>query len=381
VPHSRPLSLLASIVVSILLAAAVGMFGHPPAPGAASSRAVSAPSTADRVRGLSVVWTDTRAGQGVEVWTLALDGSPARLVTTLPSGFTPLALGDHFLALGDADSLVVLDLITGARRDVSTGQVVRSALFVDGALVYATHVGCGPETADGFQVAQLDLANGAVRPITRIIAPGMELLGFTAATRELIVLPRGCDVGLAQIQTMNTDSGAITGTVAVEGCGWVRVTPDGGQALVSWMFCAERSSEAPLDGRVYNLHSGDARPFGVRDGAPTGTPFVIAPDSGRAALAVSVVRGTGSGARRSGGVWLMRLDDLTMTELWPDGGAEAIPVAWSPDGGALLAGSVLAQGVCAYAVVDVATGAVTPLPEMLTVCGVNGAVVGWTALG
>jgi hypothetical protein len=52
-----------------------------------------------------------------------------------------------------------------------------------------------------------------------------------------------------------------------------------------------------------------------------------------------------------------------------------------PDGDALLAGSVLAQGVCAYAVVDMATGEATPLPETLTVCGANGIVVGWTALG
>ncbi|HEY7268596.1 MAG TPA: hypothetical protein VH951_02095, partial [Dehalococcoidia bacterium] len=59
---------------------------------------------------------------------------------------------------------------------------------------------------------------------------------------------------------------------------------------------------------------------------------------------------------------------------------EQSPVAWSPDGRYLLFQTVQAQGVCSYAYVDMNSRTLKPVNPDITVCGVNGDVLGWAVL-
>src|SRR5262249_12617586 len=98
-------------------------------------------------------------------------------------------------------------------------------------------------------------------------------------------------------------------------------------------------------------------------------------------LAAYAVQVTAPGARpTSGGTFLLDAATGVTRSLALAQGAEQFPVSWSPDGASLLMGSVLAMGACSFSIVDVSTGATTPLPEDVRFCGVSGQVLGWTAI-
>jgi hypothetical protein len=332
------------------------------------------------VENLTMVWTDTRAGQGVEIWAMRLDDMQPRQVITLANGTRPLALNGRHLALSTATSLVLIDLISGEQRTLEAGQPVRSALYADGFLYYVTRAGCGPQTEEGHRLFRINMETGQSELVVRVDGPGTELLGYAAAGPALIAMPRGCDIGVNAIWTVDPSTGAVIRETPVFGCGWARVTDDGTRAVVGHIFCPPLPTEPSADATVYDINTGDVRRFTVSEGAITNTPMVLSPHGRQAAFAVTVTSGTGPGATRSGGVWLLDLDGLTATRLWQDDSAEAMPMAWSPDGSALIAGSVLAQGFCEYSVVDTRTGEAVSLGESVTVCGVNGEVVGWTVV-
>jgi hypothetical protein len=91
---------------------------------------------------------------------------------------------------------------------------------------------------------------------------------------------------------------------------------------------------------------------------------------------------TRPGSSRGDGIYILDRASRQFAPLVEGEGAEQYPVAWSPDGRYLLYAVVEAQGVCHYAYVDAEADDPQPVPVNpdITMCGVNGNVVGWTDL-
>lgn len=344
----------------------------------------------DAPASLALVWTDTSRGEDVEVWVAAADGRQARQIASFASGTQPLALAGSHLALSGEGGLIVLDLTTGERHRIPVDPIevegvefvpsVRGALFAGRGLYYATRVGCGPSAEAGYQILRFDLDAGDLRLVAALPGPGGELYNYRPSTNELLVMPRGCDIGIGRFLYLDIITGETTARFSVTGCGTPSAAPDGSAIIVPNFTCSTVPGEEGIDARLYSGRGALLGTFTAPEGAVTGTPFRISPDSRTAAYAATIRQGDGPGATRSAGLWLLDLESRTAAKLWQDDGAELIPVAWAPDGASILAGSVQAMGYCTYVAVDVATGEAHPIAESITVCGANGQMLGWTRL-
>ena len=162
----------------------------------------------------------------------------------------------------------------------------------------------------------------------------------------------------------------------MEGCGWIRVSPTGRQALLSYASCS-RPGQAEL--AVVDLQDASRRELSFAKDAPSFQPFVYSPDGARAAYGLALGRGNPAGRAASGGIWLLDTLTLNTARLWQDAGLESWAIDWSPDGAMLLVASVEAQGLCGYYVVDVTSGEARQIIDA-TGCGANGTMVGFSAL-
>ena len=325
---------------------------------------------------LVLVYLDS-ANPGVsDVWVSFVDGASRRLVATLPAAARALALRGSTLLLATEQDLVSVDLTNGTlRRTGLGGRVASGYLTENGTAFFTTRRGCGPAEAK-MLLGRIDGTTGVQTNIAELELPGAEILWHDPATADLVVLPRGCDPGIAELRLLDGKTGLEKARVAVQGCGWARLSPNGQQALVSYAYCSGPNNPELT---VIDFQDAGRRELRFAKDGPSAHPFVYSPDGARAAYGLALARGNPGGIAASGGIWLLDPSSLASTKLWQDPGLESWAIDWSPDGSALVIASVLAQGACDYYVVDVATGAATSVSG-INGCGVNGTLVGFATL-
>jgi hypothetical protein len=211
-----------------------------------------------------------------------------------------------------------------------------------------------------------------------------EVIGLDSAAGELFVLPRGCDVGVGEIQVYSAETGELLRTVPVEGCGGAVVSANGRTGVTAWQGCTLPDGHAGAVATIYDLATGESRDVKAFTNATVRGDLVLSRDGSLLALGGSLGGVAGPRGSSSGALWLVTpapLEAKRDVKLLLEGaGLEAFPVDWSSDGRFLLAGVVEAQGRCTYRIVEVATGATHPVNPEITVCGANGRVLGWTEL-
>jgi hypothetical protein len=328
---------------------------------------------------MSLVYVDSRDGTP-HLFVAKSDGSSPRKVIDLPPGSRAIDLRNNVLLAG-GDSLVLVDLRDGKMVDIKPGAAVRDARFIDNeTVVFSTAgSGCPPTTKPTLQ--SYSTKDGMKK---ELYAGGFTTITIAGVGKDGTVAfaPRGCDVGISQVLTLNAKTGGAPADVKPMnmGCGWVIASPETMDAVVSWKSCTAPDSK---DATVYSLGTTNTRaPKDLK--APAGgsnaMPWVLRPGGKEAALATAQSTGTGPGSTRSSGIWLVDLRTGDFKDLAPAAGAEQFPVSWTADGRYLLAASVQAQGVCSYSVIDANEKKVAPLPEALTFCGPNGVVLGLTVI-
>jgi len=341
----------------------------------------------DALDGMSLVWLDSSTGRSADLWVAGADGADPRLVAGFPSGTRVLAMSGALMALDVRDRLVVVDLVSGEQRDVELPRSPRGAVFGGDGLLFVTTAGnrtCAPDPLELPQPSRLvrvDLATGDAQVIAVSSGGLLDVLSADAGTREVVVLPRGCDVGIGELRLYDMDSGELRRTVSARGCGWATVAPEGVRALVGWESCTVPDAHTGAIATLVDLTSGEGRDITAVTNAAARGPFLFSPDGARIAVGGSFGGVVGRPGSTTGAVWLADAATLELRPLAQGLAREAVPLDWSPDGRFLLVSAVQAQGFCSLGVVDTVTGDVRPIAENITVCGVNGEVTGWTALG
>ena len=171
--------------------------------------------------------------------------------------------------------------------------------------------------------------------------------------------------------------------MSVFGCGSASVAVDKKLALVA--ACGTSPNKSDIQATLVNF----AGPSPVLTDVKTTTgttinfdPFQIKPGGTQVALGTQEVLTTPrAGGSRSTGLFLYDLTTASLTSAAPAESAEQYAIGWSPDGRYLLAASVQAQGICGFSIVDTASKGVTKVDPGITVCGLNGGMIGWTKLG
>jgi hypothetical protein len=369
---------LALVTALLALASPAGVTGGTTAAASASSADGEGQSVWPTT--LSLVYMDQRSGNGVDLWVAAYDGSDARIVASFPNGTRALAVSGPHVALAVSDGIALLDLRDGEARTVVQRGLITSGLIAGDTLFYVVRNACGGPDAGRGQLVRVDIPTRTRSDLGPLESSGASIAGYDPDAKTLTLVPYGCDPGFRELLVMDATTGALVDRHPVEGCGWGAASPDGTLALVSEQACAGDDPDGgPVT--VYNFADGSRQPLRPPEGRFTQTRWLISPNGPFAAFALSVQRGMGPASTRSDGLWLMNLQLMNSFRLWNDGGAEALPVAFSPDGAHVLAGSVQAMGVCSYAVIALLSGEVRPVSDGITVCGANGEVLGWTSIG
>jgi hypothetical protein len=374
------------LLIAALLSACSGGSKTTPtstaAAGTAEVRATAqpAPTSAPTAPKLSLVYVDRAAGPQ-QLKLAGMDGSNPRTVVTLPQGSRVLDLKLANVLVTGGGGLVVRNLVTNASTTVTTtGNVSFAKLLGDTAVVYAVPGGCGPPGPPKSTLMLADLRNASQKELASFPFGNLSIIGVDAASNIIAVAPRGCDVTTSEVDLVKIADGSKQ-TFAVQGCGWVEISGDFRRALASWLGCTRPAPHATADASAFDLAS--ASPPGRDLQAPAGgsnqQPWLFRPGSQEAALGTAA-RIAGPGGTTSTGLWLLDVTTEQFQQIAPASGLEQYPVAWSPDGRYLLFASVQAQGVCSYAYVDMTSRAVKPVSPDITVCGINGELLGWAVL-
>ena len=110
-------------------------------------------------------------------------------------------------------------------------QFARGAAFAGDRLVLIATAGAGACAPDPLalpqpsRLIQFDLATGETAEIAAVSGRLLDVLWASAVTREVVVLPRGCDVGIGELRVYNADGGELLRTAAVDGAvlRWARL--------------------------------------------------------------------------------------------------------------------------------------------------------------
>ena len=330
---------------------------------------------------MSLVYIDSRDSTA-QVFVAKHDGSDGKKLANLPQGARPLDLRAGVLLAGDGEQLVLLDLRDGKTVDLKPNGTVTDARFIDdGTIVFATSAGCSGNGKVKTTLQTLALKDGAKKEVTTTESGSLTIAGV-AKDGTVAIVPRGCDVGVSEVQTVNAKASATPDVERTQtlGCGWATAAPELKTAVVSWKSCTPPESKTGIDATIYTLGPNQKPPLDIKSpaGGANPSPWLIRPGRSEAVLATAETSGTGPDASKSTGLWVVDLTSGQVRGLAPAAGQEQFPVSWTPEGRYLLAASVQAQGNCSYLIVDAVDKKVTALPDSITFCGPNGQVLGWT---
>jgi hypothetical protein len=352
-----------------------------PATPTPAPAATATPTDTAGLEALSLVYVDTRRGQGGDIFIADAGGANPRLILSEPAFRRPLDVAGSTLAAVGQTGVMLIDLDTGEPALIEETEVVfDGGFFDDETFLYSSSGGCTPA---GGSLYRIDLLGAAVE---ELVASELSLtiVGTDPATNTVALLPRGCDVGIAAIEVYDATTGALRNSFAVEGCGWAIAALDQGKAVTSWQSCTRPDDHLDADATVYDF--GIVGPTGIDVTVPgvesNAAIWLPRPAHAEVALGATVGVGIGPGSARGAGIYILDLATRQFAPLVEGEGAEQYPVGWSPDGRYLLYAIVEAQGVCHYAYVDAESDDPQPVPVNpdITMCGVNGNVVGWTVL-
>jgi hypothetical protein len=333
---------------------------------------------------LSLVYVDARSGTP-QLFVSKSDGSSPRKVLDLQRGTRVLDVRDTVALVAGvrevaanpptSDPLLLVDLRDGKTVDLKPNGAVRDGRFLDAdTIVFATAgSGCGPQqmkpTLQSYSVkdgAKKELYAGGYTSIT---------IAGIGKDGTVVFSPRGCDIGLSQVVSVNAKAGGAPKELEVRGCGWTAASFELMDVVVGG--CGEK------DGTLYGLPPNTHPPRDFK--APGGqanlyAPWVLRPGGREIAFSMIQTTGTGPGSTRGGGISVVDLSSGQFRDLAPPAGSEQSAVAWTPDGRYLLASAVQAQGLCSFSIIDTQDKKVTPLPDAISFCGTNGAVWGFTTI-
>jgi hypothetical protein len=288
----------------------------------------------------------------------------------------------NVLLAGGGEQLMLVDLRDGRTVDAKPTGSVTDARFIDGdTIVFTTQGGCGGPERKKATLQAMDLKDGSKKEL--FANDGVSItIGGIGKDGTIAVAPRGCDTGVGEIQLVNAKGTPAPVRTETRGCGWAIASPDSMDAVVSLKSCTAPSGKADVDAVVYSLGNAGRAPRDLKAPAGGSNPaiWVLRPGGKEAALATAQTTGTGPGATRSSGIWLVDLRTGEFKDLAPASGAEQFPVSWTPDGRYLVAASVQAQGLCSFSIVDANEKKVTLLPDAISFCGPNGVVLGLTVI-
>jgi hypothetical protein len=330
---------------------------------------------------LSLVYVDTRRGQGGDIYIADADGSNSRLLLSDPSYSRALDVAGNTLAAVAQNGLLFVSLASGKPSPIDESERIFDGRFFDQqTFFYSVTSGC-PE--GGGTLFRVELPE--VEPVELVTSDfSLSIVGVDLATNTIAIVPRGCDVGIASMEVYDALTGQLRNTLAVEGCGWAIAALDQGKAITSWQSCTQPLNHTGAHATVYDfgIVGPTGRDITVPVVDPNAMPWLRRPGHAEVVFGTTTSLGAGPGRERSGGIYTLGLANRQFGRLVDGEGAEQYPVAWSPDGRYLLYAVVEAQGVCHYAYID--AGADNPEPVAInpdiTICGVNGEVVGWTEL-
>jgi len=303
-------------------------------------------------------------------------------VMDLPQGSSVADVRDNLVLVRGSQTLTLVDLRDGKTLDVKPSGSVRDARFADGdTVLYVTAAGCGGDNLPRPTLFSYSIRDGARKEVYVHSQPGANItIAGIGRNGTIAISPRGCDVGVSEVLQLNyTTTGTPPVRTETRGCGFVIASLETMDAIVSEKGCTSANQR---DAVAYPLRPSARAPRDLK--APAGgsnaQPWKLRPGGQEAALGTSQIVGTGPGSTRGSGLWLVDLRSGEFKELAPATGAEQYAVSWTLDGRYLVAAAVQAQGVCSYSIVDANDKKVTQLPETISFCGVNGDVVGLTAI-
>ena len=125
----------------------------------------------------------------------SLDGAAKRHVSTLLRSTRALDLRGSLLALASDEDLVILDLASGSDQRVTVGPRLSSGLIGPDGLVMLHHARRLRGRVPGDARPRVDSATGDARTSPRLKASGADLAWQDPASGDVMVVPRGCDVG------------------------------------------------------------------------------------------------------------------------------------------------------------------------------------------
>jgi hypothetical protein len=372
------------VLLSVLLASCGGddKKGNDIIGGSSSGTSTSGSSGATGgLNDMSLVYVDSRNGTP-QLFVAKADGSSPRKVIDLKQGTRPYDMRGAVLLTGGGDQLTLVDLRDGKTVDAKPNGMVTDARFLDAdTIIYTTNGSCGGPDRKKATLQSMTVKDGAKKEL--FVNDGIAIsIAGVGKDGAIAVAPRGCDVGVSEIQLINTKSGAPPIRTETRGCGWAIASPDSMDAIVSLKSCTPPENKQDVDAIVYPLlpSARGAKDLRAPAGGSNPSLWIMRPGGKEAALATAQTTGTGPGSTRSSGLWLVDLRTGEFKDLAPAAGAEQFPVSWTPDGRYLLAASVQAQGLCSFSIVDANEKKVTPLPEGLSFCGPNGLVLGLTTI-
>ena len=350
-----------------------------PATETLAPQPIQPPQTSTR---LALVFVDTSRGQTADLYVGEMNGTEAHLVASLDLPARALGVAGTTVAMLDSNNQIVfIDLVRGERRAMpAPAGVVFDARFVDETtFLYSVGPGCAHSGTQGRLMAVV--VSTLVQRELHSNDLSLTIAGVEASTGEVALVPRGCDPSVNSVVVHSIADGAEIADVPAAGCGWVVAAPAIEAVIVSWLACTPLPREA-ADATIYRYAEGaaEARSVTAPGGGANMHPFLFRPGADEAALGTTVTEGAGPGSASAGGIWLLSLATLDFELIVPAEGAEQFPVQWSADGRYLLYGTVLAQGLCRYGIVDTQNLQLQLVPEAIQFCGINGNVVGWATL-
>ena len=356
-----------------------------PPPATATPEPAATPTVTPQpgsLAALSLVYVDTRRGQGGDIYVADADGSNPRMVLNEPGFSRPLDLHQSLLAAVTKTGISFVDL---ASNDVPwalplTEAISSGRFFDDGVFLYTTGSGC-PLNPGGV-LTRYEVGSKSTPIVTT--DTGLMIVGTDVNTNSVAVVPRGCDVGIDGIDVYDALTGNLRNSLDVQGCGWAIAALDQAKAITSWLSCTPPANHADADATVYDfgIVGPTDRDITVPVVDSNAMLWIRRPGHADVAFGTTTSLGAGPGGTRSGGIYTLSLANRTFAIIVDGEGAEQYPIAWSPDGRYLLYATVEAQGVCHFAYLDTSTANAQPVPinPDITFCGVNGTVVGWTEL-
>ena len=284
----------------------------PATPTTATATSTTAPTAtpepAASTDSLSMVYIDTRRGQGGDIYVADADGSNPHFVLNEPSYSRPLDVAGGSLAAAGKGGVVLVDLATGKPVYVNEDTDIFSGRFFDEqTFFYSTRGSC---IEGGATLKRVEMPALKVTPLV-MSRENLTIIDGDLATNTLAVVPRGCDVGVANVNVYDALTGQLRNQLDAMGCGWALAALDQAKVVVSWQSCTRPAGRENVEATVYDF--GIVGPTGhdltAPDEGSNADAWLRRPGHAEAALGTTKSEGSGPGSERGAGstslTWLI----------------------------------------------------------------------------